>query len=398
MGLPMARNLLDAGYPLAVWNRTAAKAQPLVDAGATLADSPADLASRGPEVIFINVTDTPDVEAVLFGDNGLASAAKPGTVIVDHSTISPDATRAFAERLVEQGIDFIDAPVSGGDIGAQQGRLSIMVGGSEEAVQKVMPMLQVVGEKIVHLGEPGLGQACKACNQVAGMVTLLGVCEAMALAKKTGLSLDKMIEVVGGGAAASWQLTNLGPKIALADHEPGFMIDLVNKDLAIVLDTARRAGLPMEGTSRVADLFKQVAEQGGGRLGTQAPEPTAEAAEAPTDTGVFKPKHLLTRHMRYPNTYVWLLLLSSMDIMLTWVILLFGGSEVNPIARKVIDEFGLSGMIVYKFVLIVFFIGICEIVGTLRDSTGWLLSKFSVVIACVPVTWAMYLLWRHNIG
>lgn len=278
MGLPMARNLLDAGYPMTVWNRTATKAQPLVDAGATLADSQADLAERGPQVIFINVTDTPDVEAILFGEHGLASTVKPGTIIVDHSTISPDATRDFAKRLAEQGIDFIDAPVSGGDIGAQQGSLSIMVGGRDEAVQVVMPMLEVVGERIVHLGEVGLGQACKACNQVAGMVTLLGVCEAMALAKKTGLDLDKMIQVVGGGAAGSWQLTNLGPKIAQGDHDPGFMIDLVVKDLAIVLGTAKQAKLPLEATAHVADLFKQVAAQGGGRLGTQAVAKAIESA------------------------------------------------------------------------------------------------------------------------
>ena len=145
MGLPMAKNLMDAGYPLTVWNRTPGKAQPLEQAGAELADSPADLAERGPTIIFINVTDTPDVEAILFGEEGLAIAAKPGTIIVDHSTISPDATRDFAKRLAEQGIDFIDAPVSGGDIGAQQGTLSIMVGGRDEPVQADMPMLQVVG-------------------------------------------------------------------------------------------------------------------------------------------------------------------------------------------------------------------------------------------------------------
>lgn len=278
MGLPMARNLMDAGYPMTVWNRTPGKEQPLVQAGATVADSPADLAGCGPNVIFINVTDTPDVEAVIFGEQGLATTAKPGTIIVDHSTISPDATRGFAKRLAEQGVDFVDAPVSGGDIGAQQGTLSIMVGGRDEAVQAVMPMLEVVGKNIVHLGEPGLGQACKACNQVAGMVTLLGVCEAMALAKQSGLNLRKMIQVVGGGAAGSWQLTNLGPKIAQGDHDPGFMIDLVIKDLAIVLDTAERQGLPLQGTAQVADLFKQVAAQGGGRLGTQAVAKAIESA------------------------------------------------------------------------------------------------------------------------
>lgn len=277
MGMPMAKNLNAAGYPMIAWNRTASKAQPLVDAGATLATSPADVAARGATVIFINVTDTPDVEAVLFGEQGLAKAAKPGTVIVDHSTISPDATRVFAQRLAEQGVDLVDAPVSGGDIGAQNGTLSIMVGGANDAVQRVMPMLNVVGKNIVHLGESGLGQACKACNQVAVVTALLGVCEALALAKQSGLDMNKMIQVVGGGAGASWQLSNLGPKIAKGDHAPGFMIDLVLKDLKIVLDTADRQHLPLSATALATDLFAWVAEQGGGRLGTQA---IAKAIEA----------------------------------------------------------------------------------------------------------------------
>ncbi|MEM6260061.1 MAG: NAD(P)-dependent oxidoreductase [Planctomycetota bacterium] len=278
MGLPMARNLMDAGYPMAVWNRTPSKARPLVERGAVLADSPADLAERGPAVIFLNVTDTPDVEEVLFGDLGLAKTAKPGAIVVDHSTISPDATRGFATRLADEGIGFLDAPVSGGDIGAQNGTLSIMVGGPEAAFQTVLPMFEIVGRSVVRLGGAGLGQACKACNQVAGMVTLLGVCEAMALAKKSGLDLDKMIEVVGGGAAGSWMLSNLGPKIAVGDHAPGFMIDLVNKDLKMALDTADHADLPLEATRLAAGAFMRVAEQGGGRLGMHALAKAIEAA------------------------------------------------------------------------------------------------------------------------
>ncbi len=278
MGAAMARNLIKAGYPMIVWNRTSTKCAPLVALGATQADSPADVAVRGASILFINVTDTPDVESILFGTQGLAGTAKPGTVIVDHSTISPDATRDFASRLAQQGIDLIDAPVSGGDIGAQNGTLSIMVGGSATAVERVMPMLQVVGKNIVHLGQAGLGQACKACNQVAVVTALLGVCEALALAKASGLSMEKMIQVVSGGAGSSWQLANLGPKIARGDHGPGFMIDLVIKDLAIVLDSAERAGLSLDATAHAAELFKQIAQQGGGRLGTQAIAKAVEQA------------------------------------------------------------------------------------------------------------------------
>lgn len=270
MGAPMARNLLDAGYPLVVWNRAASKAAPLVEAGATIADSPADISRRGAEVIFINVTDTPDVESVLFGGGGVAEAASPGTVIVDHSTISPDATRAFAKRLLGNGIQLVDAPVSGGDIGAQGGTLSIMVGGERDAVAKVMPMLEVVGENITHLGPVGSGQVCKACNQVAVVNTLVGVCEALALAKQSGLDMGDMLEVVGAGAGGSWQLKNLGPKIVAGDHAPGFMIDLVLKDLAIVLDAAEGKGLSLDATGYAKALFERVQRGGAGRLGTQA--------------------------------------------------------------------------------------------------------------------------------
>lgn len=277
MGAPMALNLVKAGYPMTVWNRTPRKCDPLREQGAQVAASPAAVAASGAEVVFLNVTDTPDVEQVLFGDDGVASTAKPGTIVVDHSTISPDATRQFAVKLAKQEVHLVDAPVSGGDIGAQQGTLSIMVGGADDAVAQVMPMLEVVGKRIVHLGGPGLGQACKACNQVAVVSALLGVCEALALAKSAGLDLHKMIEVVGGGAGGSWQLSNLGPKIAAGDYDPGFMIDLVNKDLAIVLKTAENAGLPLATTALAADYFQLVAEQGGGHLGTQAIAKVLEA-------------------------------------------------------------------------------------------------------------------------
>lgn len=270
MGAPMAANLLKAGYAVTVWNRTAAKCDALVQQGARRAESPNAMAAEEPDVVFVNVTDTPDVEEVLFGEVGLAVGASPGLIVVDHSTISPVATGAFAERLAEQAVTLVDAPVSGGDVGAQAGTLSVMVGGPADAFERVRPLLEVVGKNITHLGPAGSGQACKACNQVAVSLSLLGVCEAMALAKQSGLDLSKMIEVVSGGAGGSWQLANLGPKIAVGDHDPGFMIDLVLKDLAIVMETARSQALPLTGTALAESYFRAVQAAGGGALGTQA--------------------------------------------------------------------------------------------------------------------------------
>jgi len=270
MGAAMAQNLLKGGFKVTVWNRTAAKAKPVVDAGATLASSPADVVAKGPQVVCINVTDTPDVEAVLFGANGIVSAAKPGLIVVDHSTISPVATQEFAKRLAEKSITFLDAPVSGGDVGARNATLSIMVGGPAEAFERVLPVFQKMGKAITHLGPAGMGQVCKACNQVAVAVTLLATCEAMALAKQSGLDVEKMIQVVGAGAGASWQLSNLGPKIAKGDLAPGFMIDLVLKDLAIVNDTAQKQRLPLSGVALAESYFRAAASNGAGKLGTHA--------------------------------------------------------------------------------------------------------------------------------
>ena len=270
MGQAMAANLLKAGYELIVWNRTASKASPLAKEGAVVAESPADVAAKGAQVIFINVTDTPDVEEVIFGDTGIAGAAGAGVIVVDNSTINPVATQGFAARLAEQGIDFLDAPVSGGDVGARNGTLSIMVGGSAEAFERCLPLFEAMGKSINHLGPAGMGQTCKACNQIAVSLNLLGTCEAMALAKRSGLDLKKMIQVLSGGAAGSWQIANLGPKIADGDLDPGFMVDLVLKDLAIVSDTAREHKLPLTGTALAEGYFRAVAAAGDGRLGTQA--------------------------------------------------------------------------------------------------------------------------------
>lgn len=270
MGAPMAGNLLKAGFRVTVWNRTAAKCEPLRNAGASVAKSPAAMAAAGPDVICINVTDTPDVEAVLFGDDGVASTAKDGLIIVDHSTINPLVTQEFAAKLAKKGVTLLDAPVSGGDVGAQNGTLAIMVGGDEQAFHQCKSLFETVGQTTTHLGPSGMGQTCKACNQVAVVCTLLGTCEAIALSKRMGLDVSKMIDVVGGGAGGSWQLKNLGPKIAADDYDPGFMIDLVLKDLAIVLEAAQKNNLDVNGADLAYRYFKTVSEQDGGHLGTQA--------------------------------------------------------------------------------------------------------------------------------
>lgn len=278
MGSAMAKNLLRAGVPLTAWNRTRSKAEALTADGAILAASPAAAVAALPigaslRVLFINVSDTPDVESVLFGEQGVTIATAEqlsGLIVVDHSTICPIVTKQFAERLLEQGVTLIDAPVSGGDVGAQTGTLSIMCGGDPKAFEQVKPLLKIVGESITHLGPAGSGQACKACNQAAVVATLAGVCEALALAKQSGLDLKQVIGVLSGGAAASWQLANLGPKIAAGDHAPGFLINLLLKDLNLVASAAQEHDLPMPVTQLIESLFQSVAANGAGEQGTQA--------------------------------------------------------------------------------------------------------------------------------
>ncbi len=270
MGRAMTANLIKAGFDVTVWNRSPEKCDALVKLGAKVAESPAAMAAAGPDVICVNVTDTPDVKAVLFGEQGVAHGAKDGLIVIDHSTISAVATKDFASRLARQGVTLLDAPVSGGDVGAQAGTLSIMIGGKAEAVQRAMPVFEAVGKNIVHLGESGTGQTCKACNQITVVCNLMGVCEALLLARECGLDAHKMIEVLGSGAGGSWQLSNLGPKILAGDFAPGFGVNMVLKDLGILQDVARRLGIDLEATELAQGKFKTVAKQGGGKLGTQA--------------------------------------------------------------------------------------------------------------------------------
>lgn len=277
MGSSMAMNLLKAGHKVAIWNRSPGKCEPLKQAGAVVCDSPAQMASLGLDVIFVNVTDSPDVQAVLLGDQGVIQNARPGLITVDHSTISPIATRQIATQLAQKDVTHLDAPVSGGDIGARNGTLSIMVGGPREAFETVLPLLQCMGKNITHVGESGAGQTCKACNQIAVSINLLGVCEAIAMARANDLDPRKMLEVVSAGAGGSWQISNLGPKILDGDIQPGFMIDYLLKDLNIVGQAARDNQLPLTMLAHAEQLYRSAQAHGLGAKGTQAVHTVVDA-------------------------------------------------------------------------------------------------------------------------
>ena len=269
MGKPMARNLMKAGFDVSVYNRTKSKTEEIAAEGAKVFDTPAALAETV-DVVFINVTDTPDVRAVLFGDDGVGHGAKPGLVVIDNSTISPDATREMAAQMAEKGVEYLDAPVSGGDIGAQKGTLSIMVGGKQEVFDDCRPLLEPMGKAITLVGPVGMGQMTKLCNQIMCAVNMVACCEAISLAKKAGLDTHTMLEVVTAGAGGSWALSNLGPRIADGDMAPGFMVKLIQKDLNLVLEAGRNADMPLPATSLATELFRAAAVNGGADLGTQA--------------------------------------------------------------------------------------------------------------------------------
>jgi len=269
MGKPMAGHLVKAGHNVTVYNRTASKAADLEKEGAAVASSPRECAA-GKDVIITIVTDSPDVEAVVFGEDGVAAGAKSGATLIDMSTISPDVTRDVAARLKEQGIDFMDAPVSGGDIGAQKGTLTVMVGGDEAVFNRVKGVFEPMASRVTLVGSVGAGQVTKACNQILCAVNMVGVCEALSLAKKNGLDLQKVHQVVTGGAANSWALENLGKAIVENNFNPGFMVKLIVKDLNIVLTAAKRLNLPVSGTAIAHENFQSNMAHGEGDLGTQA--------------------------------------------------------------------------------------------------------------------------------
>ncbi|MBF8297960.1 MAG: tartronate semialdehyde reductase [candidate division NC10 bacterium] len=269
MGQPMARNLLKAGFGLVVYTRTRRKADGLLAEGARWADSPAAVARQAPMVITM-VADSPDVEQVVLGPQGIIEGVRPGGVVIDMSTVSPRVERAIAQQLATRGVAYMDAPVSGGSWGAIQGTLAIMVGGEEDAFRRVLPIFEAMGKSITYMGPSGAGQVTKLVNQVLVAVTLSGVAEALVFGAKAGADLLKTIEAVKGGAAGSWQLANLGPRIVKGDFAPGFMITLQLKDLRLILEMAQELALPLPLTALVAQIYRAAAVDGKGECGTQA--------------------------------------------------------------------------------------------------------------------------------
>ncbi|HEY9895253.1 MAG TPA: 2-hydroxy-3-oxopropionate reductase [Candidatus Sericytochromatia bacterium] len=269
MGKPMARNLLKAGYPLVVYNRSRPAMEALAAEGAVLADSPKAVAEQV-DVVISCVSDSPDVEAVALGSNGIIEGAKPGLLYIDMSTIAPATARKVYTALKAKGADALDAPVSGGDIGAQQGTLSIMVGGDEPAFQRSLPILQAMGKNIVYIGEAGAGQVTKACNQIVVALTVQAVAEALTLAKKSGVDVARVREALMGGFAQSRVLDVHGKRILEGDFQPGFKLDLHRKDMNIVLQTGRETGVPLFGSAQVTSMMDALLAQGKGDLDNAA--------------------------------------------------------------------------------------------------------------------------------
>jgi 3-hydroxyisobutyrate dehydrogenase len=269
MGRGMARNLLKVGFTLRVWNRTASRMTELAPDGAIPTRSPADLAAQC-DVIFICVSDTPDVEAVITGENGVIHGIKPGSLVVDMSTINPQATRALTAQLAAKNAFMLDAPVSGGSEGAAKGALTIMVGGDADQVTRAMRYFQAMGKTITHVGGHGDGQMVKLVNQILVVGHALAMSEALLLAQAAGLDLGKTLAAVGGGAAGSWMLANRGPQILARDWRPGFSIDLQQKDVRLVLQAADQLGVPLLGTGLIFQLYRALQAEGLGAEGNHA--------------------------------------------------------------------------------------------------------------------------------
>jgi 3-hydroxyisobutyrate dehydrogenase len=269
MGLSMCGHVLDAGYAVTVHNRTRARAEPLLERGAVWADTPAAVAAAT-DVVCTIVGYPADVREVFLGDQGALAAVTPGSVLVDFTTSEPSLAVQIAEAATAKGVESIDAPVSGGDVGARNATLSIMVGGDLQSVERVRPLLETVGKTIVRQGGPGAGQHTKMVNQTLIAGAMIGVCEALLYAYEAGLDLETVLRSVEPGAAGSWSLTNYAPRMLKGDFEPGFVVEHFVKDMGIALAEARRMNLALPGLALVQQLYLALIAQGNGRKGTQS--------------------------------------------------------------------------------------------------------------------------------
>jgi 3-hydroxyisobutyrate dehydrogenase len=269
MGASMAGHLLEAGYPLQVYTRSKSKADDLLSRGASWKDSPAELA-RASDVIITIVGFPQDVEEVYFGDEGIFTTLASGATVIDMTTTSPQLAERIDQQAAERGAFALDAPVSGGDRGAREATLSIMVGGEKAVFDRMRPVLEVMGKNIVHQGPAGAGQHTKLCNQIAIASGMLGVCEALAYAEHAGLDPETVLQSIGSGAAASWSLSNLGPRMIARDFRPGFFVRHFVKDMSIALESSRELGLDTPGLELALELYRHLLDEGGGELGTQA--------------------------------------------------------------------------------------------------------------------------------
>jgi 3-hydroxyisobutyrate dehydrogenase len=268
MGKPMAANLLKRGYSVTVFNRSKKSVQELVALQALGVNSPKGVAENSTFIITM-VTDAPDVQEVILGPEGVIHAAQRGQIVIDMSTNSPDVATSTASELEKKGVEFLDAPVSGGDKGAREGSLSIMVGGKKEVFDRSLPILEALGKTITYMGKTGSGQAMKLCNQVAVSINTLATSEALLFGTSLGLSPEDILKVLTSGAASSWNLQNLGPKIIARDFEPGFKSAHLYKDLKAVLRTAEKENVPLPGSTTAYELFGAVLAAKDGEKGTQ---------------------------------------------------------------------------------------------------------------------------------
>lgn len=261
MGKSMARNIMKAGFEVVVHNRSRQSVNELVVEGAIEAHTPAEVASQV-DVVFTNLPDSPDVELVALGKEGIIEGAHDGLILVDNSTIKPATTRMIGEKLAEEGVVMLDAPVSGGDVGARDGTLTIMVGGPEDALQKIMPVLEAMGKSITHVGALGDGQIAKAANQIMVAAQMVAMGELLILAQKAGADPEKVVQAIRGGAAACWALDIKPPRLFAGNRNPGFKAYMQAKDLGIAMDTAREYGVPLPSTAVNTQMFNAMLEMG----------------------------------------------------------------------------------------------------------------------------------------